>query len=110
MRSVERVQLKEMPDRPHRVGSYRNYGVRGRYGPDRLGDRAGRPTAHAVRQAGWAGSPIAEFGTISFGMTRKKVSGQMPGSGISWPESRKLGAQCSILVVIAGIVSWLIAT
>jgi hypothetical protein len=62
-----------------------------------------------VRQAGWAGSPKAEFSTISFGMTRKKVGGQMPGSGISWPESRTLGVQCSILVVIAGIVALLIA-
>ena len=110
MRSVERAHLGEMPDRPHRVGSFRNHGVRGRYVPDWGGYRAGRASTRAVRQAGRAESPVAEIGVIPYGMTLKKVGGQMPGSGISWPESRRLGAQCSILVVIAGIVSWLIAT
>ena len=51
MRSVEQDQLKEMPERPHRLGSYRNRGVRGRYVPDRGGARVAQPTAHAVRQA-----------------------------------------------------------
>ena len=110
MRSVEQVHLGEMPDRPHRVGSFRNHGVRGRYVPDWGGDLAGRLSAHAVRQAGRAESPVAEIGIIPFGMTPKKVGGQMPGSRISRPEFSRLGAQCSILVVIAGIVSWLIAT
>jgi hypothetical protein len=109
MRSVERVQLKGMADRPHRVGSYRNCGTHGRYLPDRVGDRAGRPTAHAVRRAGRAGSPIAEISTFMYGMAFENAGGRMPGSEISWPESRKLGVQCSILVVIAGIVAWLIA-
>jgi hypothetical protein len=108
MRSVEQVQLKEMTDRPHLVGSYRNHGVRGRYVPDGGGHRAGQSTAHAGRHASRAASPIADISIISYGMALKKVRGQMPGSEISWPESRKLGVQCSILVVIAGIVSWLI--
>jgi hypothetical protein len=102
MRSVERVQLKGMPDRPHRVGSYLNRGTRGRYFP-------GRSTAHPVRRAGRAESRIAEISIISYGMALEKAGGRMPGSEISWPDSRKLGAQCSILVVIAGIVAWLIA-
>jgi hypothetical protein len=109
MRSVERVHLKEMPDRPHRVGSYRNHGVLGRYVSDRVGDRAGRSTAQAVRQDGRAESPLAEISFISYGMALEKMGGRMPGSGLSWPESRTLGVQCSILGVIAGIVALLIA-
>ena len=34
MRSVEQVQLKEIPERPHRLGSYPNRGMRKRYVPD----------------------------------------------------------------------------
>jgi hypothetical protein len=108
MRSLGRVQLEEMPDRPHRVGSYRNFGVGGRYVPDRVADRAGRSTAHAVRQGGRAESLLAEIGIIPYGITLEKVGAQMPGSEISWSESGRLGVQCSILVVIAGIVLWLI--
>jgi hypothetical protein len=44
-----------------------------------------------------------------YGMALENAGGRMPGSEISWPESRKLEVQCSILVVIAGIVAWLIA-
>jgi hypothetical protein len=110
MRSVEQVKLKEMPERPHRLGSYRNQGARKRYVPDWGGDRAGQPTAHAVRQAGRAESWIAELGIVSHKTTVKKVGEQLSNSEISRPEFRRLVAQCSILVVIAGIVSWLIAT
>jgi hypothetical protein len=39
----------------------------------------------------------------------EKVGEQGPDSEISRPEFRMLVAQCSILVVIAGIVAWLIA-
>ena len=106
MRSVEQVQLKEIPERPHRLGSYRNRGWR--YVPDWGGDRAGQPTAHAVRQAGRAGSWIAELGIVSHETTSKKVDEQFSDSEISGLESRKLVAQYSILVVIAGIVSWLV--
>ena len=110
MRSVGQVQLKEMPDRPHRVGSFRNHGVRGRYVPDWGGYRAGRASARAVRQAGRAESPVAEIGIIPNGMTPKKVGGQMPNSELSrLAFRRRLVAQCWILVVIAGIVAWLIA-
>src|SRR5687768_14089633 len=109
MRSVEQVQFKEMPERPHRHGSNRNRGVRGRYVPDRGGDRAGQPTAHAVRQAGRAESWIAELSIVSHETTIMKVGGQVFDSEISRPEFRRLVGQCSILVVIAGIVSWLIA-
>jgi hypothetical protein len=108
MRSVEQVKLKEMPERPHRLGSYRKQGVRKRYVPDWGGDRAGQPTAHAVRQAGRVESWIAELSIVSH-ETIKKVGEQVPDSEISRPESRTLVAQYSILVVIAGIVSWLIA-
>ena len=104
MRSVEQVHLKEMPERPHRLGSYRNRGVRGRYVPDWGGDRARQPTAYAVRQAGRAGSWIAELGIVSHETTIKQVF----NSENSPLAIRKLVAQCSILVVIAGIVSWLI--
>jgi hypothetical protein len=108
MRSVEQVKLKEMPERPHRLGSYRKQGVRKRYVPDWGGDRAGHPTAYAVRQAGRVESWIAELSIVSH-ETIKKVGEQVSDSEISRPESRTLVAQYSILVVIAGIVSWLIA-
>jgi hypothetical protein len=109
MRSVEQVQLKEMPERPHRLGSYRNRDMRGRYVPDMGDDRAGRPTAHAERQAGRAESSIAELGIVSHETMIEKVDEQGPDSELSRPELRRLVAQCSILVVIAGIVAWLIA-
>ena len=108
MRSVEQVQLKEMPERPHRLGSYRNRGGRKRYVPDWGGDRAGQPTAHAVRQAGRVESWIAELSIVSHEAI-KKVGKQVPDSEISRVAFRTLVAQCSILGVIAGIVSWLIA-
>jgi hypothetical protein len=109
MRSVEQVKLKEMPERPHRLGSYRKQGVRKRYVPDWGGNRAGHPTAYAVRQAGRAESWIAELSIVSHETTIKQVGEQVSNSEISRPESRTLVAQYSILVVIAGIVSWLIA-
>jgi hypothetical protein len=109
MRSVEQVHLKEMPGRPHRLGSYRNRGVRGRSVLDWGGDRARQPTAYAVRQAGGAESCIAELGIVSHERTIKKVGEQVSDSEISQPEYRRLVAQYSILVVIAGIVTWLIA-
>lgn len=110
MRSVERVHLKEMPKRPHRLGSYRNRGVCGRFVPDRGGGRAGWPTAYAVRQTGRVESRIAELGIVSHETTIKKVGERLSDSESSHLAFRKLVAQCSILVVIAGIVSWLIAT
>lgn len=106
MRSVEQVQLKEMPERPHRLGSYRNRG--GRCVPDWGGDRAGQPTAHAVCQAGRVESWIAERSIVSH-ETIKKVGEQVSDSEISRLAFRRLVAQCSILVVIAGIVAGLIA-
>ena len=109
MRSVEQVHLKEMPERPHRLGSYRSRGVRGRSILDRGGGRARQPTPYAVRQAGRAGSWIAELGIVSHETTIKKVGEQVSDSENSQLAFRKLMAQCSILVVIAGIVSWLIA-
>ena len=109
MRSVEQVRLKEMTERPHRLGSYANRGVRGRAVLDWGGDRAGRPTAHAVRQAGRAESSIAELSIVAHETMIEKVGEQGPDSEISRPEFRRLVAQCSILVVIAGIVAWLIA-
>ena len=109
MRSVEQVPLKEMPERPHRLGSYRSRDVRGRSVLDREGDRARQPTAYAVRQAGRAGSWIAELGIVSHETTIKKVGERVSNSESSQLAFRKLMAQCSILVVIAGIVSWLIA-
>jgi len=42
-------------------------------------------------------------------MALEKAGEQVPDSELSSPEFRRLVAQCSILVVIAGIVSWLIA-
>ena len=110
MRSVEQEGLKEVLQRPHRLGSYRGRGVRGRYVPDWAGDRAPQPTAHPVRQAGRAESWIAELSIVSHETTIKKVGEQLSNSEISRLASRKLVAQCSILVVIAGIVAWLIAT
>ena len=109
MRSVEQVHLKEMPERPHRLGSYRNRGVRGHSMLQWGGDRARQPTAYAERQAGRAGSWIAELGIVSQETTIKKVGEQVSDSENSQLAFRKLMAQCSILVVIAGIVSWLIA-
>jgi hypothetical protein len=104
MRSVEQVHLKEIPERPHRLGSYQERCMRRRYVPDWGGGRASQPTAHAVRQAGRAGSGIAELGIASHETTIKQVF----NSENSPLAIRKLVAQCSILVVIAGIVSWLI--
>ena len=109
MRSVEQVHLKEMPERPHRLGSYRNRGVYGRYVPE-WGGRVCQPTAYAVRQVGRAESWIADLGIFSHERTIKKVGEQMSDSENSRLAFRKLVAQCSILVLIAGIVSWLIAT
>ena len=109
MRSVEQDQLKEALQRPHRLGSYRGRGVRGRYVPDWAGDRAPQPTAHPVRQAGRAESWIAELSIVSHETTLKKLGEQVPKSEISRAEFRRLVAQCSILVVIAGIVAGLIA-
>jgi hypothetical protein len=110
MRSVEQVHLKEMPERPHRLGSYRSRGVHGRSFLDQGGDRARQPTAYAVHQAGRAESWIAELGIVAHERTIKKVGEQVSNSEISRLEGGRLVAQCSILVVIAGIVSWLIAT
>ena len=56
-----------------------------------------------------AESRIAEDGIVSRETTVKKVGEKVPDSEISRPEFRRLVGQCSILVVIAGIVSWLIA-
>jgi hypothetical protein len=52
---------------------------------------------------------IAEDSAVSHDTTDKKASEQVSDSEISRAEFRRLVAQCSILVVIAGIVSWLIA-
>jgi hypothetical protein len=109
MRSVEQVHLKEIPERPHRLGSYRNLDMRGRYVPDMGGGRAPQPTAHTVRQAGKAGSWFAGLGIVSHDTKIKKVGEHVSNSENSRLESRKLVAQCSILVVIAGIVAVLIA-
>ena len=107
MRSVEQVHLKEIPERPHRLGSYQDRGMRRRNVPDRGGGRVPQPT-HAVRQAGRGGSWIAELGIVSRETTIKKVGEQVSDSENSRLAFGKLVAQCSILVVIAGIVSWLI--
>ena len=109
MRSVEQVHLKEMPERPHRLGSYRTRGLRRRYVPHWGGGRAGQPTAYAVRRAGRAESWIAELSIVSHETTIKKVGERVSNSESSQLAFRKLMAQCSILVVIVGIVSWLIA-
>jgi hypothetical protein len=53
---------------------------------------------------------IAQDSTVSpHEPTVKKVGERVPNSEISPPEVRTLVAQCSFLVVIAGIVAWLIA-
>ena len=109
MRSVEQVKLEEIPERPHRLGSYPNRGMRKPYVPGWGGDRAGQLTAHAVRQAGSAGGWIAELGIVPHETMSKKVDEQLSASEISKLEFRELVAQCSILVVIAGIVAGLIA-
>jgi hypothetical protein len=109
MRSVEQVQLREIPERPHRLGSYPNRSMRGRFVPEWGGPRAPQPTTPAVRQASRAGSWIAELGIVSHQTTVKKVGELVSDAENSRLASRKLVAQCSILVVIAGIVSWLIA-
>jgi hypothetical protein len=110
MKSVEQVQLKEIPERPHRLGSNQDRGIRRRYVPDWGGGHASQPTAHAVGQARTAGSRIAELGTVSHGTTIKKVGEKVTNAEISRPEfRRRLVTQCWILVVIAGIVAWLIA-
>jgi hypothetical protein len=63
-----------------------------------------------VPHAGRGESRIAGLSLISEGTTIKKVGEQLSNSENSRLAFRKLVAQCSILVVIAGIVSWLIAT
>jgi hypothetical protein len=112
MRSVEQVHLKEIPVRPHRLGSYRNRSMRGRSVLDWgmcTGGRACQPISYAGRQAGRAESWIADLGIVSHAKTTKKVGEQLSDLENSRLALRKLVAQCSILVVIAGIVSWLIA-
>jgi hypothetical protein len=108
MRSVEQVHLKEIPERPHRLGSYQDRGMHRRHVPGWGGDRAPQPTAHAVRQAGRADSRIADLSIVSHKTTIKKLGEQVSNSENSRLALGKLVAQCSILVVIAGIVSWLI--
>jgi len=110
MRSVEQVHLKEIRQRLHRPGSYQSRGMRRRYVPDWGGGRAGQPTSHAVRQADRAESSIAEISIVPHETKIKKVGEQLSDSETSPQAFRKLVGQCSILVVIAGIVSWLIAT
>jgi hypothetical protein len=63
-----------------------------------------------VRHAGRGESWIAGLSFVSHGTTVKKVGEQLSNSENARLAYRKLVAQCSILVVIAGIVSWLIAT
>src|SRR5215212_9563968 len=110
MRSVEQVHRKEIPERPHRLGSYQSRGVRRRYVADWGGNRAGQPTSHAVRQAGRAESSIANLSIVSHETMIKKVSEQLSNAETSREACIKLVGQCSILVVLAGIVPWLIAT
>jgi hypothetical protein len=62
-----------------------------------------------VRQTGRAESWIAELAIVSHGKTIKKVGEQVSNSELSRPEVIGLVGQCSILVGIVGIVSWLIA-
>jgi hypothetical protein len=52
---------------------------------------------------------MAELSIVSHERTIKKVGEHVSNAEISQPEFRTLVAQYSILVVIAGIVSWLIA-
>jgi hypothetical protein len=108
MRSVEQVQLKEIPERPHRLGSYRNRDMRVRYVPDRGDGRAPQPTVRTEGQYSKAGSWIAELGIVSDEAKIKKVGERVSDSENSRLAIGQLVAQCSILVVIAGIVSWLI--
>jgi hypothetical protein len=61
-----------------------------------------------VCQARRAESWIAELNIVSHETTIKKTGEQVSNSEILRLEFRKLVAQYSILVVIAGIVSWLI--
>jgi hypothetical protein len=56
-----------------------------------------------------AESWIAEDSSVSPDTTVKKVGKRVPNSEIPHLEIRTLMAQCSILVLIAGIVAWLIA-
>jgi hypothetical protein len=109
MRSVEQVHLEQIPERPYRLGSFPDRGMRRRYFPTWGSDRASRPSAHAVHQAGRAGSRIAELGIVAHEATIRKVGEPMSDAENSQLATGKLVAQCSILVVIAGIVSWLIA-
>ena len=109
MRSVEQVQLEEIPERPHRLGSYQRRGMHRRYVPPSGGGRAPQPTAHAVRQAGRAETWFSELGIVSHETTIKKLGEQVSNLENSRLASGKLVAQCSILVIIVGIVSWLIA-
>jgi hypothetical protein len=110
MKSVEEVYLREIPERPHRLGSNQHRGMRRRYVLDWGGSSAPQPAAHAVGQAGRAGSRIAEDGIVAYETPGKKVGEKVTNSEISRPEfRRRLVAQCWILVVIAGIVAWLIA-
>jgi hypothetical protein len=105
MRSVEQIHLKEIPERPYRLGSYPYEGMRRRYALDGEGNRADQPTA---RQNGRAGSWIADLGICSRQTMIEKVGERVSNTESSGIEFRKLVAQYSILVVIAGIVSWLI--
>ena len=109
MRSVEQVHRREIPERPHRLGSYQSRGMRRRYVPDWGGGRAGQPTAQAMRQAGRVESSMAELGIVSHEITIKKVCEQLSNAEISRQASRKLVGQCSILVGIISIIAWLIA-
>ena len=62
-----------------------------------------------LERAELAESWVAKDGIVS-PETIKNVGEQVPNSEFSRPEfRRRLVAQCSILVVIAGIVAWLIA-
>ena len=56
-----------------------------------------------------AESWIAEDSSVSHDTMVKKVGERVPDSEIPHLEIRTLVAQCSILVLIAGIVAWLIA-
>ena len=109
MRSVEQVHLKEIPERPHRLEGYQDRGMRRRYVPDWGSGRAPQPSAHAVRQAGRADSRIAGLSIVSHETRIKKHGEQVSNLENLRLAHGKLVAQCSILVVIAGIVSGLIA-
>jgi hypothetical protein len=63
-----------------------------------------------LERAELAESWVAKDGIVSHETTIKNVGEEVPNSEFSRPEfRRRLVAQCSILVVIAGIVAWLIA-